>query len=187
MLLALFVLAGSVGWGTLQLVEAWVGRLLPVPWTAAVTLWLLAVALLFWALLSRPRLLRKEGHRPMPPLVAARTAALAMAASRTGALVGGFYAGVLVGVLPYDSPAGRERLWSAGAAVLGALALTVVAVWLERLCRLPEDPDEAAAGRRADDLAGEGGGNGSWATPRSARPGSAGPGSAGPPSAAGRR
>ena len=143
MLIVLAVIAGALGWGAAELVSGQSGRVIPVPWLAGVTMWLLAFALGVWALLARPRLRRTEGARPMAPLVAARTAALAMAASRTGAIVGGFYTGTIIGALAMRmSEAGMDTIIRAGVAALGSLALVVIALWLERLCRLPEDDDE---------------------------------------------
>ncbi len=134
-----------LGWLLVTLVDSLAQRLLPVPWTAAAALALMALSLLVWALLARPRLLRKPGREPLPPLTAARTAALAMAASRTGAGVGGFYAGVVLGLLPsWDTPAGRDYLLAAAAAALASAALAAVALWLESLCRLRGDDDGEA-------------------------------------------
>lgn len=175
LLVVLGLLGAAVGWGAFRVVEAVDGTYLPVPWLAPATLWVLAGALLVWGLLSRPRLLRRPGHRPMPPLVAARTAALAMAASRTGALVAGVYLGIGVAVLPLAgaSPAGAEVAWASGAAVLGALALVLAALWLERMCRLPDQED--GLGPAPEDEAGEG--RGSWVAPaaRDTRPAGVGP------------
>lgn len=149
-LAALGVIAGALGWGAVTLVEGQSGRVIPVPWMAAATMWVLALALFLWAWSSRPRLQRHDGARPMPPLVAARTAALAMAASRVGALVGGFYLGIDVGVLGLrTTEAGTQTLMSSLGAALGAIALVIVALWLERLCRLPLDEDGEANGRGA--------------------------------------
>lgn len=143
-LLTLAGVAAAVGWGILQVITGQSGRVLPVPWLAAVTMWVLAVAVGIWALLSRPRLQRKPGSRPMPGLVAARTAALAMAASRTGALVAGFYLGVALGAFPARfTPAGSDALWAAAATTLGSLALVGAALWLEWMCRLPSDGPDA--------------------------------------------
>lgn len=149
-LLVLALLAGALGWGIAALMDGQLGRALPVPFLAAVTLWLLAAAVLVWALLASPRLQRKPGAHPMPPVVAARTAALAMAASRTGALVAGFYVGVGAGTLPDRlTQAGNQSLWAAGAAAFGALALVAAALWLEHLCRLPSDgaPGDSGLGK----------------------------------------
>ena len=78
--------------------------------------------------------------------MAARTAALAMAASRAGSLVLGFYAGVALASLPHrDTPAGMTKTWASAASAVGALALVAAALWLEFLCRLPLDDDRATA------------------------------------------
>lgn len=143
-LVALAAVTASIGWGVVQLVTGQSGRVLPVPWLAAATMWILAVTVVLWAVISRPRLRRAPGARPMPPLVAARTAALAMAASRTGALVAGFYAGVALASFPARiTEAGSDAMWAAVVTGLGALALVGAALWLEWLCRLPADGDDA--------------------------------------------
>jgi len=150
LLLVLAFLSGVLGWAIASLMDGQSGRALPVPFLAAVTLWLLAAAVLVWAALARPRLQRKPGAQPMPPIVAARTAALAMAASRTGAIVAGFYAGLAAGTLPDRlTQAGNSSLWASGAAAIGALALVIAALWLEHLCRLPSDgaPGDSGLGK----------------------------------------
>jgi ABC-type thiamin/hydroxymethylpyrimidine transport system permease subunit len=145
LLIGAAVIAGALGWGVVQVVDAWFARLVPVPWAAAGALWLLAGAVAYWALTSGPRLRHKPGSKPMPPLVAARTAALAMAASRIGALVLGFYAGIAVGMAPsLSTPSGMQTFWASSAAALGAFALVAAGLWLERLCRLPVGPDDGA-------------------------------------------
>lgn len=167
LLVALAVVTAAVGWGAARVLDAVTGRLVPVPWLAPATLWLLAAGVLLWALLSRPRLLRRPGSRPMPPLVAARTAALAMACSRVGAVVGGVYAGLGVAALSaLSTQAGRETASAAGAAAMGALALVVAALWLEHMCRLPEDDGGTASGDRRPDTGGAAAGeSGSWPAP----------------------
>ena len=143
LLLALAVLSAAAGWGLSSVFEAVIGRYLPVPWTAAAALGLLAAALLIWALLVRPRLRHDPHSRPLDPIVAARTAALAMAASRTGAIAGGVYVGIALSFVGrWAQDAGRERVVSAGAAVVASLVLIAVALWLERLCRLPDPPGD---------------------------------------------
>ena len=143
LLVAIAVLAAAVGWGVVQVVDSWFGRLVPVPWLAAAALWLLAGAVLYWAVSSRPRLQRRPGAKPMPPLVAARSAALAMAASRIGALVAGFYAGIAVGMTPnLGTPSGGQTFWAATAAAVGAIGLAAAGLWLEHVCRLPVGPPD---------------------------------------------
>ncbi len=146
-LVAIAVIAGAVGWGLVRIVDSWSGRVVPLPWLAAGALWLVAGAVLYWAISSKPRLTRAPGAKPMAPLVAARTAALAMAASRAGALMLGLYAGIALGVLPQRVvPSGSATFWAALMASGGALVLTAAAVWLERMCRLPIDPHDRPPG-----------------------------------------
>jgi hypothetical protein len=164
LLVGVAVVAAAAGWGLARVVEASTGRLLPVPWLAPAALWLLAGAVVVWALLSRPRLLRRPGHRPMPPLVATRTAALAMASSRVGAAVGGLYAGIAIDALrALSTPAGRDTALLSALCVLGAAALVAAALWLERMCRIREDDDSSTAVRRPDVDGTEG--SGSWPAP----------------------
>lgn len=153
-LVILAVVAGAVGWAAVELVSGQSGRVIPVPWLAGVTMCLLALGLAFWTLLARPRLMRRPGARPMAPIIAARSAALAMAASRTGALVGGFYAGTAIGALPMrGSEAGSAAIARGLVAVIGSVVLVVVALWLERLCRLPQDDDDDSRGTGAPSTA----------------------------------
>jgi hypothetical protein len=145
-MLALVVLvAAAFGW----VVADWVdgqGRLPAVSWLAVLIVWVVAGFVAAWALVARRRLhpTSDAPDRPrMAPLVAARTAALALAGSRTGAVVLGVYGGTALRLLTETSvAAGRERLLAAGLAALGGLVLTAVSLWLERICRLPEDPHD---------------------------------------------
>ena len=116
-------------------------RSLPVPWTAPVVMALLAFALVLWTRGTRAGLARKPGTKPMEPIVAARSAALAMAGSRTGAVVGGFYLGVAVALSgSWEVPYVREGLVLLSlATVLGSIGVVAASLWLERVCRLPPD------------------------------------------------
>jgi hypothetical protein len=141
LLVAIAVVAAALGWGLTRIVDGQSGRILPVPWLAAGALWLLAAGVAIWAWQARPRLQRRPGARPMPPVVAARSAALAMAGSRIGALVAGAYAGVAVALTARLSiAAGAQTFWAASAAAVGGAALVAASLWLEHLCRLPVQP-----------------------------------------------
>lgn len=143
LLVVLAVIAAATGWALLTLVLGQTGRVIEVPWLSAGSLWLLAGAVAVWAWMSRPRLLRLPGARPMPSLVAARTAALAMAASRTGALVAGGYLGLgVAAVAERGVPTGQQTMVASFVSAAGAVALTAVALWLEHLCRLPQRDDD---------------------------------------------
>lgn len=118
-------------------------------------------ALFWWTLLVRRRLLHiarakheaaKTGtqfrmqEKPLEPLVAARTVALAFASSRVGAYLCGFYLGVALTYLGHLSVI--DVRWSLGLAVATAFfsfLLVVVALWLERSCKLPGPPAPSGA------------------------------------------
>jgi len=162
-LIALALIGVAIGWVLVRIVDATVGRILGVPTLASLGLWALAIGVFLWAVISRPRLVhpddRGRGRRPgsspayvatgdpqasrrghperMPPLLAARTAALAMAASRTGAVIGGFYLGIfaaLVGVI--STPSGSDSATASLIAVGACVVLVGSAIWLESMCRL---------------------------------------------------
>ena len=88
--------------------------------------------------------------RPLNPLRAARTVALAKAAALAGAvLTGGWtgYVGVALPLVAVTSQPGRTA--AAGAVVLASVGLTVAGLVAERWCMIPpEDDDERGAGGR---------------------------------------
>ncbi len=146
-LLAYAGAAGVVGWGVARLVDAFGDQSLPVPWTAPAVMLVLALALLLWARGVRARLAGRPGTKPLDPLVAARSAALAMAGSRTGALVGGFYTGVAVALTPgWDVASVRERIIVALLTAASSVLAAAAALWLERACRVPPEPPGDDAG-----------------------------------------
>lgn len=142
MLVLVAGVAGLLGW----LIADWVdsqARLPVVPWMAVIVIWVVAAFVTAWTLVARRRLRPKPGTPRMAPLVAARTTALALAGSRTGAVVFGVYGGTALRLLEETAiAAGRERLLAASLAALGGLVLAAVSLWLEHLCRLREDPEE---------------------------------------------
>lgn len=148
-LVGIAVIGVAAGWGLVEIVSGQTGRSVPVPLLAGTAIWLLAIALGAWTYFLRPRLRRQPGTTPVPPLAAARTAAFAMAASRTGAVVVGIYTGIAVAtVTALATPAGASAFSSAVLAATGAVVLAGAALWLEGLCRIPEDDrEDDGAGR----------------------------------------
>ncbi|MGI9197051.1 MAG: DUF3180 domain-containing protein [Candidatus Nanopelagicales bacterium] len=161
-LLVLAAVGLAVGWVAVDLVDRLGGRILSVPWIASGALWLLAFGVLAWAIISRPSLVdpndressrgrpatvtttpaRTTPRKRMPQLVAVRTAALALAASRTGAVIGGFYLGVALALIPVAGTAtGASSIGAAIASVAACLLLVGAAVWLESMCRLRDRGD----------------------------------------------
>ena len=151
----------AAGWIAVDMVERFAGRILVVPSLAAVGLWILAVGILIWAIVSRGSLTDGPARRPgpgapaastaapsdpnrrrMPPLVAARTAALALAASRTGAVIGGLYLGIALALTSVlGTTTGAASFAAAIAGLLACAVLVGSAVWLESMCRIREDDD----------------------------------------------
>lgn len=143
LLVGIAVMLAALGWGLVEVVSAWSGRLLPVPWLAAASLWIIAAALAYWTYLIRARLQGRPDVKPIEPIVAARSAALAMAGSRIGALMMGFYVGVAIGMAGrLTTPSGAAAFWASTAAAVGALLLVVAAMWLEHSCRIPLGRDD---------------------------------------------
>lgn len=143
MLLLVAAAMGVLGW----LFADWVdsrGRLPSVPWMAVLVIWVVAGFVAAWAIVARRRLNPEPPAPRMTPIVAARTAALALAGSRTGAIIFGLYGGVALRLVQETAvAAGRERLLAAGLAAVGGFVLAALSLWLERICRLPDDPEEA--------------------------------------------
>ena len=120
-------------------------RSLPVPASSAITVAVVALSLLTWAVIFRRRL--RDDTKRVDPFTAVRTAALAMAASRAGAIIGGLFGGIgLWYTADLTTPLARERAVICAAGVLAAIVLVIAALWLERLCRLPEDDEESRPG-----------------------------------------
>lgn len=92
-----------------------------------------------------------HGKRPhLDPIRAARTAVLAKAAAYTGALLVGWYGGLLVVRLgALDVAANSARAWTAGAAAAGALTMSVVGLVVERFCRIPPAEPKTEVGPTA--------------------------------------
>jgi Protein of unknown function (DUF3180) len=139
--------AAVLGWFFARLLENRRGEVGVPPWSAAIVLAVVGVALTYTAWRTRARLARKPGTTPLHPLVAARLAALGLAGSRAGALVAGAYLGYSTYVAGDLSTNFRERVFWRGATCAAAAALLVVgALLLERALRLPEldDSDDDA-------------------------------------------
>ncbi|MFJ5709836.1 MULTISPECIES: DUF3180 domain-containing protein [unclassified Streptomyces] len=151
-LAGLFVVAGILSWGGARLWDS-VGTLPSVPLAAPVVLAVIAVVLTATALSIRARLKAQRERRPgakgVEPLMAARAVVFGQASALVAALVAGLYGGVGVFLLgSLDVPARRDQALYAAAAVVAAFGVIAAALFLERVCRLPED-DEGPGGARA--------------------------------------
>lgn len=142
-LAAIAVLVGALGWAGGLLIDG-AGRTLPhVPSSAPLVLVLFTAILLALALTTRSRLKALRERRPtaegIDSLTVARYAVLARATSPVGAGVAGLYAGFALFLLGDVEEGGRKlRLVGSAASFLAALGLIAAALFLERICRVPD-------------------------------------------------
>ena len=143
MLAVLAILAVAVGWSFAQLWPTFFGQGMPVSVGSAIAMILVFVTLLMWTLMTRARLKPGATINRLHPIVAARTAALAMSASRVGSLAFGFYVGVMFANIAADySSAGANRIQISAITALASLLTATVALWLERICQIKEPPTD---------------------------------------------
>ncbi|HYO00779.1 MAG TPA: DUF3180 domain-containing protein [Mycobacterium sp.] len=124
-------------------------------WFPPITVWtglsLLAVAAAEagWAFYVRSKIGEgKIGDGPgwLHPLAVARAVMISKASAWVGALVLGWWVGVLVYLLPKRGVlrvAGEDSTGAVVAAV-SALALVLAALWLQHCCKSPDEPPEDA-------------------------------------------
>lgn len=143
-LVVLAIIAASVGWSFAQLWPTVFGQGMPVSVGSAIAMILVFVTLLIWTLMTRARLKPGATLNRLHPIVAARTAALAMSASRVGSLACGFYVGVLLANLAAGySSAAADRIQISAITAVASLLTAIVAVWLERICQIKEPPADS--------------------------------------------
>ncbi|MFR9789925.1 DUF3180 domain-containing protein [Streptomyces sp. MB22_4] len=145
-LAGVFVVAGILSWAGARLWNS-IGTLPSVPLAAPVVLALIAVVLLATALSLRARFKAQRERRPgakgVDPLMAARAVVFAQASALVAALVAGMYGGTGVFLLELlDLPPRRDQAFYAGFSVLAGIGVIAAALFLERVCKLPEDDDQ---------------------------------------------
>ncbi|MER6066450.1 DUF3180 domain-containing protein [Streptomyces sp. NPDC001792] len=145
-LAGVFVVAGILSWAGARLWNS-IGTLPSVPLAAPIVLALIAVVLLSTALSLRARLKAQRERRPgakgVDPLMAARAVVFGQASALVAALVAGMYGGTGVFLLEIlDIPARRDQAVYAGFSVLAGIGVIAAAMFLERVCKLPEDEDQ---------------------------------------------
>jgi hypothetical protein len=121
------------------------------PWLPVIVLVVLALAEGFLAQNTAARVQRKPGMPPVEPLAVARYAVLAKASSLAGAVYAGYSLGLLTFFVFEPTQYARAAVPAAAGGVLASLVLVAAALWLERSCRVPDQPDrndEGEPGRR---------------------------------------
>ncbi|MCM4077384.1 DUF3180 domain-containing protein [Paractinoplanes hotanensis] len=130
--------AAAVGWLLLSFTYS---TLPDLPWSPVIVLAVLAVAEGLLAQNTAARIQRKPGTPRVDPLAVARYVALAKASALVGAISAGFSAGLLAYLAMEPTQAAHDDLPVAVGSALSAAALVGAALWLERSCRIPEQPD----------------------------------------------
>lgn len=122
-------------------------------WFPPITVWtglsLLAVAIAEagWGFYVRSKINDGQigvGGGRLHPLTVARSVVIAKASAWVGAVMAGWWIGVLVYLLPRRGTlrvAGEDTAGVVVAAI-SALALAIAAVWLQHCCKSPEEPPE---------------------------------------------
>ncbi|MFP3992544.1 DUF3180 domain-containing protein [Streptomyces sp. E11-3] len=146
-LIGLFLVAGVLSWGGAGMWDS-IGTLPSVPPAAPIVLAAIAAVLLATALSLRSRLRAQRERRPgakgVEPLMAARAVVFGQASALVASLVAGMYGGTGVFLLNrLDVPARQDQAVYAGFSVLAGVAVVAAALFLERVCKLPEDDDTA--------------------------------------------
>lgn len=145
-LAGLFLVAGVLAWAGARLWHE-LGTLPSVPLAAPVVLGIIAVILAAMALSLRARLKAQRDREPeakgVDPLLAARAVVFGQSSALVASLVAGVYGGVCVFLVTsqLDIPARRDQAVYSGCAVVAGIAVVAAALFLERVCRLPDDED----------------------------------------------
>jgi hypothetical protein len=120
------------------------------PITVWTGLWLLgaAIAEAGWAFYVRAKISAGQigvGAGRVHPLSVARGVVIAKASAWVGAIVAGWWFGVLVYLLPRRAElrVAAEDTKGVVVAVVSALALVVAALWLQHCCKSPEEPPDS--------------------------------------------
>jgi Protein of unknown function (DUF3180) len=143
-LFTLALVAGALSWIVVSLDY---DSLPAVPVVGPITLVLLAIAELLFALSVRRRLRNPSTpvQQRLEPMFVARLAVLAKASSHAAALVAGLYGGFFVYTLGHlGKPKINSDSWASGLSLVASLALIAAALFLEFSCRVPKPPDDDA-------------------------------------------
>lgn len=147
-LAAATVVAAAAGYVLVAALYQWFP---PITFFTGLSLLAVAIAEAGWAFYVRAKINDGEigdARGWLHPLAVARSVLIAKASAWVGALVLGWWLGVLVYLLPKRSTLRVAGEDTAGAIVAAAcaLALVVAALWLQHCCRSPEEPSDNVDG-----------------------------------------
>lgn len=96
---------------------------------------------------ASPALASGQGNRVkrIDPFYAVRVLLLAKATAIAGALFVGWHFGTVL--LQLAAPVISTGVWFNLGTLVGALAAIIVALWVENICKIPDDPEEPANGK----------------------------------------
>lgn len=117
----------------------------PITVLTGISLLAVAIAEVLWARHIRAKIADGEiGDGPgwLHPLAVARSVTVAKASAWVGAVMLGWWVGVLVYLLQSRLRVAAEDTPGAVVAAVSALALVVAALWLQHCCKSPQDPTE---------------------------------------------
>lgn len=154
MLIGCTIVAGVLSWGVAHMWDA-LGTLPSVPVAAPIVLAIIAAVLFATGLSLRSRFKAQRERRPdakgVDPLLAARAVVFGQASALVAAVVAGLYGGVGVFLLrELEVPARRDQTVYAGLSVVAGIAVVAAAMFLERVCRIPDDSDRDRDRKRDD-------------------------------------
>jgi hypothetical protein len=143
-LTAAALIAAALGYVLVTILYRWFP---PITVWTGLSLLALAIAEGGWGFYVRAKINDGEiglGGGRLHPLAVARSVMIAKASAWVGALVLGWWVGVLVYLLPRRSELRVASADTPGAivAAVSALALVVAALWLQHCCKSPEEPPE---------------------------------------------
>jgi hypothetical protein len=153
-LAGIFLVVGVLAWAGARLWNE-LGVLPGVPLAAPIVLGAIAAVLTATAISLRARLreqrAREATARGVDPLLAARAVLFGQASALVASVVAGVYAGVCVFLIAsqLDIPPRRDQAVYSGCAVVACAAIVAAALWLQYICRLPEDDDPGRGAAKA--------------------------------------
>jgi ABC-type amino acid transport substrate-binding protein len=156
LLAGITLVAGVLAWAGSQLWNS-LGSLPGIPTAAPIVLAIIAMVLGGTALSLRSRLKaqreRVPGAKGVDPLSAARALVLGQASALVSALVTGIYGGMGVYLVTQwgSVSASKGQSLAALLAVLAGIAVMAAGLWIQHICRLPDDPDTPAVNRASAD------------------------------------
>jgi uncharacterized protein (DUF983 family) len=131
--------AAALGWLMLSIFKYSLVPLLP--WSPVIVLAGLAAVEGVLAQNTSARIQRKPGTARVDPLAVARYVALAKASAVVGALWAGYSGSLLTWLVTETTQEAHDDRPAAIAGLIVGILLVGAALWLERACRVPPDPD----------------------------------------------